>query len=369
MARAQQLVPRDVRVRRGRGDGPRRVRAATIRGRCLGDGDGDGDSGLEWDGASGFLYLTDRLPRDGPGEIAYFRAPAKFLGDKLDDAYNATLAYELYLAGGGDPFRNAAATPTTPHGEFILIFARATRLTDRRGFLLYRARKRRGTIAGCHPRRGQTEAQGGAAPVGHLGQALGVRVVQGKLPGAPAERSLEQGPARANRGGVPRHAASGLGIRALRVPHYPRDVRRRALLRQLQLRLDRNRGMVQHATIPQGFGWSDVDPGDRDERGDREARDFVFQTDGTEYVGKAGAPYDPFAGVTREQLRTAGPPESRLRIRGRRRARGATAASRRSSGNGATAPPCQQGQPDLATVLSPSRRRRGPDVDARSWPP
>ena len=100
------------------------LRAATIRGRCLGDGDGDGDSGLEWDGASGFLYLTDRLPRDGPGEIAYFRAPAKFLGDKLDDAYNATLAYELYLAGGGDPFRNAAATPTTPHGEFTNLCTR-----------------------------------------------------------------------------------------------------------------------------------------------------------------------------------------------------------------------------------------------------
>ena len=89
--------------------------AATIRGRCLGDGDGDGDSGLEWDGASGFLYLTDRLPKDGPGEIAYFRAPAKFLGDQLDNAYNATLAYELYLAGGGETNQNAAATPTTKH--------------------------------------------------------------------------------------------------------------------------------------------------------------------------------------------------------------------------------------------------------------
>ena len=91
------------------------VHAATIRGRCLGDGDGDGDSGLEWDGASGFLYLTDRLPKDGPGEIAYFRAPAKFLGDQLDNAYNATLAYELYLAGGGETNQNAAATPTTKH--------------------------------------------------------------------------------------------------------------------------------------------------------------------------------------------------------------------------------------------------------------
>lgn len=34
--------------------------AAAVRGRCEGDADGDGDGGLEWDGASGYLYLTAR---------------------------------------------------------------------------------------------------------------------------------------------------------------------------------------------------------------------------------------------------------------------------------------------------------------------
>ena len=108
-------MPWNVRVRPGHRTRPRRRPRVSDSGRCLGDGDGDGDSGLEWDGASGFLYLTDRLPKDGPGEIAYFRAPSKFLGDQLDNAYNATLAYELYLAGGGETNQNAAATPTTKH--------------------------------------------------------------------------------------------------------------------------------------------------------------------------------------------------------------------------------------------------------------
>ena len=94
------------------------IAAAVIRGRCDGDADGGGDGGLEWDGASGYMYLTDRLPNDRPGEVAYFRAPGKFLGDKLAVAYNATIAYELYLAGGADPFSmsNAAhAKPAFPH--------------------------------------------------------------------------------------------------------------------------------------------------------------------------------------------------------------------------------------------------------------
>ena len=91
-------------------------RHAATRGACHDDGDG-GDAGLEWDGSSGYLYLTDRLPADdaGKGELAFFRAPGKFLGDVFADAYNGTLTYELYLAGGGDALRNAGATPSTPH--------------------------------------------------------------------------------------------------------------------------------------------------------------------------------------------------------------------------------------------------------------
>ena len=91
-------------------------RHAATRGACHDDGDG-GDAGLEWDGSSGYLYLTDRLPADdaGKGELAFFRAPGKFLGDVFADAYNGTLTYELYLAGGGDALRNAGAAPSTPH--------------------------------------------------------------------------------------------------------------------------------------------------------------------------------------------------------------------------------------------------------------
>ena len=33
------------------------------RGRCE-DASAGGDGGIEWDGAGGYLYLTDRLPRD-----------------------------------------------------------------------------------------------------------------------------------------------------------------------------------------------------------------------------------------------------------------------------------------------------------------
>ena len=96
--------------------GSEAYRHAATRGACHDDGDG-GDAGLEWDGSSGYLYLTDRLPGDDAkkGELAFFRAPGKFLGDVFADAYNGTLTYELYLAGGGDALRNAGATPTTPH--------------------------------------------------------------------------------------------------------------------------------------------------------------------------------------------------------------------------------------------------------------
>ena len=76
LAIAQQLVRGrvgDGGVQRSHVGDPDMV-AKAIRGRCVDDGDG-GDGGFEWDGAGGYLYLTDRLPSDGPGEIAYFRAP------------------------------------------------------------------------------------------------------------------------------------------------------------------------------------------------------------------------------------------------------------------------------------------------------
>ena len=145
-----------------------------------------------------------------------------------------------------------------------------------------------------------------------------------------------------------------LGIRALRVPHYPPEtcVAEHCSV-NFNFDLIETAGWFNMHTIPQGFGWSDVDPGDRDERGDREARDFVFQTDGTEYVGKkAGAPYDPFAGVTREQLSTggsAGVPTPDPRASARTRGDGGEPTFIWERGDGASVP--NRGNPDLATVL------------------
>ena len=145
-----------------------------------------------------------------------------------------------------------------------------------------------------------------------------------------------------------------LGIRALRVPHYPPEtcVAEHCSV-NFNFDLIETAGWFNMHTIPQGFGWSDVDPGDGDERGDREARDFVFQTDGTEYVGKkAGAPYDPFAGVTREQLSTggsAGVPTPDPRASARTRGDGGEPTFIWERGDGASVP--NRGNPDLATVL------------------
>ena len=145
-----------------------------------------------------------------------------------------------------------------------------------------------------------------------------------------------------------------LGIRALRVPHYPPEtcVAEHCSV-NFNFDLIETAGWFNMHAIPQGFGWSDVDPGDGDERGDREARDFVFQTDGTEYVGKkAGAPYDPFAGVTREQLSTggsAGVPTPDPRASARTRGDGGEPTFIWERGDGASVP--NRGNPDLATVL------------------
>ena len=114
--------------------------------------------------------------------------------------------------------------------------------------------------------------------------------------------------------------------------------------------------------IPQG-SWSDVDPGDGDERGDREAATSCSKPTDRIRREKAGAPYDPFAGVTREQLSTGGPPESQPRIRGRRRTRG-DGGEPTFIWERATAPPCRTGTPTWRRCFSPSptpagtRRRR-----------
>ena len=59
----------------------------------------DAAAGVSWDPHMQHLWLSDRLPADRPGEVAYFRAPLAFLGDK-SGVYNLTLTYELHLADG-----------------------------------------------------------------------------------------------------------------------------------------------------------------------------------------------------------------------------------------------------------------------------
>ena len=89
--------------------GTRSWRAGAVGARTRARAATAGSSGTA---RGGYLYLTDRLPRDqSEDDVAYFRAPEKFLGDQLADAYGGTLSYELYVAGGGDALRNAGETP------------------------------------------------------------------------------------------------------------------------------------------------------------------------------------------------------------------------------------------------------------------
>ena len=90
------------------GDSPAAVseayRHAATRGACHDDGDG-GDAGLEWDGSSGYLYLTDRLPGAAASD---FFAPGKVSGDSAAH-WDSTGCTSPAVA----TLRNAAATPTT----------------------------------------------------------------------------------------------------------------------------------------------------------------------------------------------------------------------------------------------------------------
>lgn len=85
-----------------------------MRGECNNAFSG-GDSGLLWEGISGHLHLTDKLPGDGLSELAYLRAPAKFTGDLLmQNAYGASITYSLHLVA---PVANAASNAGSQHVE------------------------------------------------------------------------------------------------------------------------------------------------------------------------------------------------------------------------------------------------------------
>jgi len=85
-----------------------------LRGECAGVYSG-GDSGLLWEGISGHLHLTDKLPNDGISELAYLRAPEKFTGDLLSkNAYNSSITYSLHMVA---PSSNSFSSLGMAHSE------------------------------------------------------------------------------------------------------------------------------------------------------------------------------------------------------------------------------------------------------------
>ena len=212
--------------------------ARATRGACHDDGDG-GDAGLEWDGSSGYLYLTDRLPGDDAarGELAFFRAPGKFLGDVFADAYNGTLTYELYLAGGGDASRNAGATPTTPHEPGSAAFETPD------VFLI-----------------------GGAARVGleippwdAWSKTRVVEWSRSKFPELKLDARWAKARVVATVEAYLDAPQVTLGIKAPRARYYPPEV---CLEEHCALNfafdLHENAGWMNHPSFPAGFGWADV---------------------------------------------------------------------------------------------------------------
>ena len=88
-------------------------RAATIRGRCLGDG--DGDSGLEWDGASGFLYLTDRLRGTDRARLRTFAPPPSSRATDSTTRQRHAGRTSCTSRGAGIRFETPRRRRATPH--------------------------------------------------------------------------------------------------------------------------------------------------------------------------------------------------------------------------------------------------------------
>lgn len=282
-----------------------------------------------------FPSSPDRLPSDGPGELAYFRAPGKFLGDQLQNAYNSTLSYELYLAGGGDPAGNAGPPPSRAHApgsdaerspDAILVGGRPR----------YRLQPPPWDVWDKHAvfewsRENFPELR------------LNLRWSKARMVTA-VESYLD----------TPQVV---LGVRARRVPHYPPErCDREHCSVNFNFDLNEAGGWVNLASIPAGFGWS------ADERtgyGDP----HVVWADASAYVGqRPGAPYDPFEGVSPADVSSAGsspvsggsshpPPDPRKTAAGpgRTRGDGGESAWVWERGDGARVP--TRGDPHLADVL------------------
>ena len=263
-------------------------RHAATRGACHDDGDG-GDAGLGWDGSSGYLYLTDRLPGDdaAKGELAFFRAPGKFLGDVFADAYNGTLTYELYLAGGGDASRNGGATPTTPHEPGSAEFETPD------VFLI-----------------------GGAARVGleippwdAWSKARVVEWSREKFPELKLDARWAKARVVATVEAYLDAPQVTLGIKAPRRRYYPPGV---CLEEHCALNfafdLHEDAGWVNYPAIPAGFGWADVRVSENlpsqatgGDAGNLRRDPSAFTVETTEWVGEdygvtsGQTPYSPFA--------------------------------------------------------------------------
>lgn len=288
------------------------------RGRCE-DASAGGDGGIEWDGAGGYLYLTDRLPRDqSEDDVAYFRAPEKFLGDQLAEAYGGTLSYELYVAGGGDALRNAGETPL---GD-----AHASEASRR----ARHAAKTRGSDGDPPPFDPNARDPVADAPDVIL---VGGRPRHG-LERPPFEVWDKHSTFEWSRRNFPELALNlrwsrerivfavesyldapqvFLGVKAPRGKHYPPGrCQREHCSVNFNFDLDENAGWVNLKTIPKGFRWNAEDEGSKLRRfGASRASDsgsnagpngeFAFDAwvdarEGTRYVGAQNGthPYNPF---------------------------------------------------------------------------
>lgn len=79
-------------------------------------------NGLFWDEKQRNLLATDLLPQDRllEGEVHYFRAPQKFLGDKLH-TYGQDLVYSLHVADSLHMANNLGQARDITSRDIILV--------------------------------------------------------------------------------------------------------------------------------------------------------------------------------------------------------------------------------------------------------
>ena len=227
-----------------------------------------------------------------------FARPDKFLGDQ-QRPYNATLSYELYLAGGGNsPGNNAGATPTTPHAPG----SHAEQAYD-------------AILLGGQPR---YKLQ---PPPWEVWDKHAIfEWSRERFPELPLnlrwskERMVTTVEAYLD---TPQVA---LGIRARRMKHYPPETcEREHCSVNFNFDLNEHDAWINIDTIPAGLGWSSGDGfgggggGGAHNLNHHAGMDnpHVTWTEGTAYAGqRSGAPYNPFDGFAPADVAGTGYPGS-----------------------------------------------------------